>query len=401
LIKLHWIPVFILGACAGYGVALYLNPHKPGAVTVRHDPGPAGPPALRVETSYPGAAPVQKTAPKDAAAQEDGDELARVRALTADHDWAGAIRLATALISRGEARGEELWPYLERAYIALVKASLDQGALDEAQRLLAEADVQLGASAPRLILLAELNQMRGDLDAARTALHQAISLDPSYGEMTYPLVRQVVIALISGSNSSLTFDQKVRILTEEIIDDANFAEYYALLGRLYYRRGNYEEAVANLSYAVQLDHTMGADLSPLVDAARQRLDTPGLVEVPISSQGRTLNVNVRLNDAGRDFHFILDTGASFTAITPDTARALGISVDSGLPRVQLSTANGLIQVPAVTLKAVNLKGALAEDVQAVVVDELNGYDGLLGLSFLNRFNIDINHAEGKLFLSEH
>ena len=295
----------------------------------------------------------------------------------------------------------ELWPYLERAYVAIIKAALDQQAYNEAHGFLVEADAQLGTSAPRLILLAELSQMRGDLNAARASLHQAITIDPSYGEMVYPLIRQVVIALTAGRNSSMAFEEKAQILTDEIINDANFAEYYAILGRLYYQEGSYEEAIANLNYALQLDHTAAAKLSPLIDAAQQRLHTAGLVEVPITSQGQMLNVDVRLNDAGRDFHFILDTGASFTAITSKTAQALNISIAPDQPTIQISTANGMISVPAVTLKAVNLKGALAEDVQAVVLDDLNGYDGLLGLSFLNHFNIDINHSEGKLFISEH
>jgi len=359
LISFRWLPVFILGAGAGYGLALFFHSEQ--------QPIEAAQPEMAIVTPSKQSErliiPVQKTMLQPARGQQ-----------------------SLAL------------PRSEAAYIAWIREAVAKRKFSTALDLLAEAGRQFGISAPRLILRAEIQQLRKDLKGARATLHQALAVDPAMAEQIYPLLRTVVMALMRMNEGALTFDEKVQILSQEIIDDPGFAAYYTLLGRLYYRHENYADAITNLAYALQLDHTQTALLSPLITAARERLANPGLIELPISSHGRTLDVDVRLNDAPQQFRFILDTGASYTAISKRTAQRLGIVISQDLPVIQVSTANGMVRVPLITLNAVNLQGALVEQVPAIVLSELNGFDGLLGLSFLNHFNIDINQDEGKLFL---
>ncbi len=288
----------------------------------------------------------------------------------------------------------------EADYLLLIREAVAKRELTAALALLVEAKRRLGVSASRLILRADIQRLRGNIRGGRATLHQALVVDPAAAEQVYPMLRQLVMALMRLEKDALTFDEKVRLLSQEIIDDPGFAPYYTLLGRLHYRHENYPDAITHLEYALQLDYTQAAILSPLIAAARQRLENPGLVEVPISSHGRSLNVDVRLNDHQQSFHFILDTGATYTAISSSTAKKLGIVLSQDLPTIQVSTANGMIKAPVITLNAVNLQGALVEQVPAMVLSELNGFDGLLGLSFLNHFNIDINQDEGKLLLLE-
>ena len=54
--------------------------------------------------------------------------------------------------------------------------------------------------------------------------------------------------------------------------------------------------------------------------------------------------------------------------------------------------------PAVTLTSIDLAGATVRDMRAVVLEELSGYDGLLGLDFLARFDVDINAEAGEIVL---
>ncbi len=359
MISFRWLPIFILGACAGYGVALFFNPER-----------------LRIEVAQPERAfttvpkqpeqpiaPIQKTAPQQGRVQERPTR-----------------------------------PRPEAAYVALIREAVAKREFSTALDLLAEAERRFSISAPRLILLAEIQRQRKSIRGARATLHRALAADPAMAEQIYPMLREVVTALVRMKEGALTFDEKVQMLSKEIIDDPGFAPYYALLGRLYYNHESYADAITNLEYALQLDHAQTALLSPLISAARERLASPGLIELPISSHGRVLDVEVKLNDARQGFRFILDTGASYTAISNRTAQRLGIVISQDLPLIQVSTANGVVKVPVITLDAVNLQGALVERVPAIVLSELKGFDGLLGLSFLNHFNIDINQDEGKLFL---
>jgi len=363
LIKHRWLPIFFLGACFGYGVALFIAP-----VGIRTED--ILPEEQLVTASVQPLHQAIQTEP--AAVRQPAEQKQRVQKVSS--------------------------PRLEAAYIALIRESVARRAFTTAFDLLADAEQQLGISAPRLILLADIQRLRKNFRGARATLHQVLAFDPTVAEQAYPMLRQTVTALITLQDDALTFDEKVQMLSQEIIDDPSFATYYTLLGRLYYRHENYTDAITNLEYALQLDHTQGALLSPLIAAAKQRLEHPGLVEVPISSHGRALNVEVKLNDAQQRFHFMLDTGATHTAISIDTAQKLGIPLSADLPVIQVSTANGVVKVPVITLNAVNLQGAMVEQVPAVVLRELNEFDGLLGLSFLNHFNIDIKQDEGKLLL---
>ena len=57
------------------------------------------------------------------------------------------------------------------------------------------------------------------------------------------------------------------------------------------------------------------------------------------------------------------------------------------PTVLIATANGSITALVVTIGKVEVQGAKAVRVPAVVVDDLGqSIDGLLGLSFLSRFD---------------
>ena len=359
---LRWLPVFILGACFGYGLALLNSPEDVKMEALQPEPQPIHTPSQSISQTLPAKGAVLQP------------------------------------LVQQEKQLERSSPKREATYIALIREAVAKKEFSIAFDLLRDAEQQLGVSVHRLLLLVEIQRLHKDFGAARMTLHQVLEVDPAVAEQVYPMLRGVVTALITSQDNALTFDEKVQLLSKEIIDDPGFADYYTLLGRLYYTDGNYADAITNLEYALQLDHTQSAILSPLIRAAKQRLENPGLIEVPISSHGRALNVDVRLNDARQIFHFILDTGASFTAISMDVAKKLGIVIPADRPTIQISTANGMIQAPTVILNAITLQGALVEQVPAVVLNELDGFDGLLGLSFLNQFNIDINQDEGKLLL---
>lgn len=80
--------------------------------------------------------------------------------------------------------------------------------------------------------------------------------------------------------------------------------------------------------------------------------------------------------------FLVDTGASVVALTKDDARRIGVTVRSHGEVVRLSTANGEITVPVVTLKRIRIGGVEVTNVPAVVVEE-GLSTSLLGMSFLS------------------
>ena len=163
-------------------------------------------------------------------------------------------------------------------------------------------------------------------------------------------VRMMVLenAMATGQGS----DQSgLSLLERALAADPDFAPYHRLLGEALARQGDMNGALAALERALALDPTMAMELDPLLQRLRARRDTPPLTEVPIQRQRNTLYVDVRVNGSNETFRFLFDTGASYTAITSETALRLGINnIFFGAPVVGLETANGRVYTTTATLR---------------------------------------------------
>jgi len=102
----------------------------------------------------------------------------------------------------------------------------------------------------------------------------------------------------------------------------------------------------------------------------------------IPQMDNTMAVPVMINKR-QSSTFLIDTGASYTVITPNLAKQLGVMKKSPDNVVPLNTANGMAYVPVVTIKQVILGDMIVQNVQAVVTDlgPSAEISGLLGMNF--------------------
>ena len=96
---------------------------------------------------------------------------------------------------------------------------------------------------------------------------------------------------------------------------------------------------------------------------------------------------------GRDYRFLVDTGASIVALTGDDARGMGLDWDESRLRPVGRGASGDVHGVPTFIERLEVGGMEARNVEAVIIPE--GLDvSLLGQSVLGKFpNVGINGDE--------
>ncbi|PMR75896.1 retropepsin-like aspartic protease family protein [Billgrantia endophytica] len=92
---------------------------------------------------------------------------------------------------------------------------------------------------------------------------------------------------------------------------------------------------------------------------------------------------------GEPVEFLLDTGATYVAVPASLADQLGLERAGS---AWFNTANGRVRGDLTTLDEVSLGGFSATEVRGSISPGLEGEVALLGMSFLNRFDIEIRDA---------
>jgi len=138
--------------------------------------------------------------------------------------------------------------------------------------------------------------------------------------------------------------------------------------------------------------------SPAPSPAKpSRADQAEGIEVNLLRRHELLLVEVILNDKVSR-QFIVDSGASFTLISRQTARELDLIIDDNTPVIPISTVNDVILTPLVTLRTLRVGNAEVENVEALVYTMSSDKEGLLGNSFLNKFKVVLDSINGKMTL---
>jgi len=126
-------------------------------------------------------------------------------------------------------------------------------------------------------------------------------------------------------------------------------------------------------------------------------------EVSFSQDSQRIIVEALLNKKVKA-SLLLDTGATTMVLSENIAKKLGIKTKtSKKDMIEVQVADGR-KVDAIytTLDSVSVEGIEANNIGAVILldTEASIEDGLLGMSFLNRFNFQINNVKKKLILQK-
>jgi len=129
----------------------------------------------------------------------------------------------------------------------------------------------------------------------------------------------------------------------------------------------------------------------------EKVSEPEGMTVDLVRSGEVSFTEVVLNERIKQ-HFIVDTGASFTVISRETARELGVTIDENTPFIPIATASSVILSPLVTLKSLRVGKAGVENVDVLIHDLPGSSAGLLGNSFLSKFKVVLDSVNGQMTL---
>jgi len=122
--------------------------------------------------------------------------------------------------------------------------------------------------------------------------------------------------------------------------------------------------------------------------------TDDQIALPYEGEGRRLSVPVIFGNGGKELELemMFDTGATYTTLSTEVLRKLGVVLGEEDPRIRLHTANGDRDTSVVLLDHVWLGDLRIDGVAIAVCDDCASADngGLLGLNVAGGFNVAID-----------
>ena len=144
--------------------------------------------------------------------------------------------------------------------------------------------------------------------------------------------------------------------------------------------GIFAVAFALMSFRPEMSMAWERIKGELTGAPRQSSDDQGIRLVRQDDGHFWLRAAIN----NQNVDFMVDSGATTTAINANTARQIGLKLDSSKLPIELETANGRIRVASATVPSI-VVGEYQVDEHDVVISDKFGDTNVVGMNFLDSF----------------
>jgi len=167
-----------------------------------------------------------------------------------------------------------------------------------------------------------------------------------------------------------------------------------------------EIAITENEFALANDLLLEKDYPPQMNnrvdeikaVLSQRQEEEETIVIYFNPQEKQIPVDAYVNRTLK-IRFFIDTGATTCSIPPSAVEMLGIEITENTPLVSVSVPGAVGLTYEIFLRSIELEGHQVNNVRALVIEiPSHPNSGLLGLDFLNNFNMEIDNERGILKL---
>ena len=183
--------------------------------------------------------------------------------------------------------------------------------------------------------------------------------------------------------------------------DPQQLEYRYFYARSFFDTGQYQEARSQLEHIIGSDHALKKEAEALLQEIDFRigLRQSSGDQLAIANSGRRFMVDGIINGEQK-IRMMIDSGASLTAIDRDLAYGLSEGLED-LRGTVIGTVNGDVDAEVGVLQKLEVGSQTLKNLEVVVtpLSDVVGVDALLGMNFLEQFELFYNQEEGTLYLT--
>jgi predicted aspartyl protease len=99
---------------------------------------------------------------------------------------------------------------------------------------------------------------------------------------------------------------------------------------------------------------------------------------------------------------LIDSGAAFTVVPPETAEYLELTTDRDFPKAKLVTASGIIETPVKVLERLEVAGQEARELQVVIhkIPDPAPIKVLLGMNLIEKMKLIVDGKKNEFKLED-